>query len=118
MPIARVRWRVAPLGLPLRELPRRRVRPLADLVTQYYLRFMVVDRPGVLAQIAGVLGKHDISIASVIQREREHGASVPVVIRTHEARERDLRHALSAIRRLAVVKARPVVIRIEDSLGA
>ena len=60
---------------------------LDDLHSEYYLRFMVVDRPGVLARIAGILGSNEISIAAVIQREREHGRVVPVVIRTHDARE-------------------------------
>jgi len=53
----------------------------------------------------------------VIQKEREHGASVPIVIRTHHARERDLRKALRAIDKLPVVRAKTALIRIEDSLG-
>ena len=69
---------------------------LDDLHSEYYLRFMVVDRPGVLARIAGILGENDISIAAVIQREREHGRVVPVVIRTHDAREKALRRAVRA----------------------
>ena len=85
--------------------------------SEYYLRFMVVDRPGVLAKISGILGAHDISIASVIQKEREHGASLPIVIRTHQARERNLRQALRQIDRLAAVRAKSVLIRIENSLG-
>ena len=110
--------RVPPLGLPLANLQRHRVKPLAELISQYYLRFMVLDRPGVLAQLAGILGRHNISIASVLQQAREHGSTVPVVIRTHEASERDLRGALTRIGRLSAVKAKPAVIRIEDSLGA
>jgi homoserine dehydrogenase len=111
------RGRMAPLGYPLAQQRRVRLKPMDNLVSEYYLRFMVVDRPGVLAKISGILGRHHISIASVIQREREHGASVPIVIRTHEARERDLRGALQRIDRLAVVRAKSVLIRIEDSLG-
>jgi homoserine dehydrogenase len=111
------RGRVAPLGYPLAQQRRLALKPMADVVSEYYLRFMVVDKPGVLAKISGVLGTHDISIASVIQREREHGASVPIVIRTHEARERNLRRALAAIDRLAAVRAKSTLIRIEDSLG-
>lgn len=111
------RGRIAPLGYPLAQQRRVPLKPMDDLISEYYLRFMVVDRPGVLAKISGILGRHQISIASVIQREREHGASVPIVIRTHEARERDLRRALQQIDRLAVVRAKSVVIRIEDSLG-
>jgi len=78
---------------------------------------MALDRPGVLARIAGILGKFEISIASVIQRDRRAGTTVPVVIRTHRARERDLARALAAIHRMAAVKGRPVCIRIEEQLG-
>jgi len=109
--------RVAPLGYPLSQQRRVPLKPMDDLVCEYYLRFMVVDRPGVLAKISGILGAHEISIASVIQKEREHGASVPIVIRTHHARERDLRRALRAIDRLPVVRVKTTVIRIENSLG-
>jgi homoserine dehydrogenase len=111
------RGRVAPLGYPLAQQRRVPLKSIDDLVSEYYLRFMVVDRPGVLARISGILGAHDISIASVIQKEREHGASVPIVIRTHQALERNLRTALKAIDRLAAVRAKSALIRIEDSLG-
>jgi homoserine dehydrogenase len=111
------RARIAPLGYPLAQQELLPLKPMDDVVSEYYLRFMVVDRPGVLARISGVLGGHDISIASVIQREREHGASVPIVIRTHEARERNLRRALTEIHRLPAVRAKPVAIRIADSLA-
>src|SRR5205085_1232977 len=85
---------------------------------EYYLRFMAVDRPGVLARIAGVLGRNDISIASVIQKERRAETTVPIVIRTHHARQRNLARALAAIGRLDVVRGRPVDIRLEDRLPA
>jgi homoserine dehydrogenase len=111
------RGRVAPLGYPLSAQERVPLKSMDDLVSEYYLRFMVVDRPGVLAKISGILGAHDISIASVIQKEREHGASVPIVIRTHQATERNLRKALKAIDRLPAVRAKSALIRIEDSLG-
>jgi homoserine dehydrogenase len=108
--------RVAPFGVPERALRRVPVRPLAALEGEYYLRFMALDRPGVLARIAGVLGRFDISIASVIQKDRRAGTTVPVVLRTHRARGRDLAGALAAIDRLAVVRGRPVSIRIEEQL--
>ncbi len=111
------RVRVPPWGVPQRALRRVRIRPLADLEGEYYLRFMAVDRPGVLARIAGVLGRCDISIASVIQKERRAGTTVPIVIRTHRARERNLARALGAIDRLDVVRGRPVSIRIEEEPG-
>jgi homoserine dehydrogenase len=109
--------RVPPWGVPQRALRDLPVAPLAALESEYYLRFMATDRPGVLARIAGVLGRFDISIASVIQKERRAGTTVPIVIRTHRARERDLVKALSAIDALDTVKGRPVAIRIEEQLG-
>jgi homoserine dehydrogenase len=74
---------------------------------------MAQDRPGVLAQVAGILGRHDISIVSVIQKGRAHAAAVPVVMMTHGARERDLRAALAEIDRLPVVAAPTVMLRVE-----
>lgn len=112
------RGRVAPLGYPLASQVKAKFKPMADVVTEYYLRFMVVDRPNVLAKIAGILGRHKISIASVMQRGREEGATVPIVIRTHHARERDLRAALRNIDRLPITRAKTTAIRIEDSLGS
>ncbi len=112
------RGRIAPLGYPIAQQTEVTVRPMEDLLTEYYLRFMVVDRPGVLAKIAGILGRHDISIASVIQQERESGAAVPIVIRTHEARERNLRRALKVIDRFASVRTKSALIRIENGLGS
>jgi homoserine dehydrogenase len=78
---------------------------------------MVLDRPGVLARIAGILGDQRISIASVIQKEQKREATVPIVLRTHAAPERNLRRALSQIRRLRVVQGPPMVLRIEERLG-
>jgi homoserine dehydrogenase len=109
--------RVPPWGVPQRALRALPVAPLATLESEYYLRFMATDRPGVLARIAGVLGRFDISIASVIQRERRAGTTVPVVIRTHRAREKDVAKALGAIGGLATVQEPPVAIRIEEQLG-
>jgi homoserine dehydrogenase len=111
------RGRVPPLGLPSRRLKRARVRPLDLLESEYYLRFTALDRPGVLARIAGILGRSGISIASVIQKGRESGRAVPVVIRTHHAREKAVRKAIRAIDRLDVVRARSTVVRIEESLS-
>lgn len=111
------RGRVAPLGYPLRQQTRARTVALDALRGEYYLRFMVVDRPGVLGRLAGILGQQGVSIASVIQREREHGRVVPVVIRTHDVGEQALRRAVRAIDRLSVVRGRSAVIRIEESLS-
>jgi homoserine dehydrogenase len=89
--------------------------PMSEITTKYYLRFQVEDRPGVLGQITGCLGQNNISIESVIQKGRHlGGGEVPVVIMTHEAKERDLLSSLQAIDNLAVVKARSIFIRIEE----
>ncbi|HEY7534927.1 MAG TPA: homoserine dehydrogenase [Thermodesulfobacteriota bacterium] len=88
--------------------------PISEITTKYYLRFQVEDRPGVLGQIAGSLGRNDISIESVIQKGRHIGGDVPVVIMTHEAKERDLISALEEINKFTVIKAKSVFIRIED----
>jgi homoserine dehydrogenase len=111
------RDRVPPLGYPLWTQRRGRALSLDQLESEYYLRFMVVDRPGVLARLAGALGNEGISIASVLQRERGRGQMVPVVIRTHEAKEKDVRRAVRAIGRAKIVRAKTTVIRIEESLS-
>jgi homoserine dehydrogenase len=91
------------------------LRPMDEIRSAYYLRVMAMDRPGVLAQVAGILGGHDISLASVLQKERGHGGAVPVVMMTHEARERDMRAALTAIDALPVVAGRTTLIRVESA---
>lgn len=102
-----------PQDLPVVGGSPMRLRPMEEIRSAYYLRVMALDKPGVLSQVAGVLGRHDISIASVIQKGREEAAAVPVVMMTHEARERDMREALAEIDRLAVVAGRTVMIRVE-----
>lgn len=97
----------------VRDLP---IKAMDDIVSQYYLRFATVDQPGVLAQIAGSLGKYDISIASMIQPERQIGGAVPIVIMTHEAREADIRRALAEIDDLPFVREKSRLIRIESEL--
>jgi homoserine dehydrogenase len=110
--------RVPALGFPWRDMGVASIRPIADLQSEYYLRFMAVDRPGVLAKISGILGEHDISIAAVIQRDRGEGnVTVPLVMRTHLARERKLYTALTLVDQLPIVQGKSVSIRIEENLG-
>jgi homoserine dehydrogenase len=89
------------------------LRPMEAIRSCYYLRVMAQDRPGVLSRVAGILGENDISIVSVIQKGRATGEAVPVVMMTHEARERDMRTALAAIDRLRVVSSPTTMIRVE-----
>jgi homoserine dehydrogenase len=90
------------------------IMPIDEISTHYYFRFSALDRPGVLSSIAGILGKHGISIQSVQQKGRKTNGSVPVVMLTHRAREAAVKQALAEINALDAVGARPVLIRIED----
>ena len=92
------------------------IRPMDDIVGPYYLRFAVKDQPGVLAQIAGILGKYDISIASMIQPDRRAGLAVPVVLVTHDAREANIKKALDEIDSLEIIQEKSHLIRIEATL--
>ena len=95
----------------IREIP---VLPIAEIFTHYYFRFSALDRPGVLSNISGILGKYDISIKVVLQKGRKTNGSVPVVMLTHRAKEADVKKAISEIELLDVVSDRPVLIRIEE----
>ena len=95
---------------------KTQVSPFAEVDSEYYLRFQVVDKPGVLSKIAGVLGSHQISISSVIQKGRRKESAVPIFIVTHHAKEKDMRAALEETDRLPVVLDRTRMIRIENNL--
>lgn len=106
--------RIAPLSFIPGRLRAVDVKPMSDISTCYYFRFAAVDRPGVLSKISGILGKHDISIASVIQKGREVEGGVPIVMLTHEAIEKNVIRALDEMKKLDVVLAPTQLIRIED----
>ncbi len=90
-----------------------RMRPMDEINSLYYLRFMALDRPGVLAQIAGELGRYGISISSMLQQGRRKGQTVPIVIKTHMAKERDVQTALRDINRMPFMSEPATLIRIE-----
>ena len=92
-----------------------------NFYSRYYLRFDVPDRPGVLAKIAHVLAEYNISIASVLQKEkvcrvagREGQPIVPLVILTHKAYEMDVQSAIQDIQKLPVVEGKPTILRVEE----
>ena len=89
--------------------------PMETHVGAYYLRLMVVDRPGVIADVTAVLRDQGISLESMIQRGRSPGEAVPVVMVTHETRESAMRAALERISKLGAVMEAPAMIRIEPS---
>ena len=92
---------------------RGRVLPMDRLVSKYYLRFQVADRPGVLGNIAKILGRHHISILSVHQKESQESKSVPVVILTYGAFEENIRRAVRLIGNRKDVREKTQVIRVE-----
>ncbi len=90
------------------------VTPMEEVVSRYYVRLNVVDRPGTLARIATILGRAGIGISSVIQPEGHEGESVPLILMIHDATNRAMRSALAKIGRLPVIKGAPVMFRVES----
>lgn len=90
------------------------VKPMDEIYTYYYFRFSALDKPGVLAKIAGILGEHDISIKYVHQTEHRVNGVVPVYMLTHQAREAQVKKALNEISELDAIPEKPVLIRIES----
>lgn len=91
---------------------RARALPAGESVNKFYLRFQAVDRPGVLGMIARELGRGGISILSVHQKESHVSRSVPIVILTYDAREKDLRRALARIDARPQIASKTVVMRM------
>ena len=89
------------------------VLDIQEVVSRYYLRLSVVDKPGTLAKIAAILGESSIGISSVIQPEGHEGKSVPLILMIHDAPNAAMTRALKRISALGVVKAEPVMIRVE-----
>ncbi len=87
---------------------------MGEIESKYYMRFNVMDKAGVLAEIAGILGKHEISIKSVIQKERASHKEVPVVIMSYEAKEANVMKALKKIDALSEVKQKTVYYRVVE----
>lgn len=90
------------------------IKPMDEVESEYYLRFKALDKPGVLSKISGILGSHNISIASVIQKERKKGSGVPVVMTTHTAMEKNIRKALEEIDKLDIIQKDTFSLRLED----
>jgi homoserine dehydrogenase len=93
--------------------PAAAALPMERHVGAYYLRLMVLDRPGVIADVTGILRDSDISLEAMLQRARAPGEAVPVVLTTHDCGEASMRAALARIAALEAVLERPALIRIE-----
>ncbi|KAB0670498.1 homoserine dehydrogenase [Oryzomonas sagensis] len=110
--------RMAPLGFMDDQVATLPLKPMAEIVSKYMLRFSALDQPGVLSAISGALGRHGISIESMVQtsHQADDTAPVPIVIMTHEAREGAVQAALAEIDRFDVISQQTGFIRIEDNL--
>jgi homoserine dehydrogenase len=89
-------------------------KPIEQIVSEFYLRLSVEDRPGVIAQIAGILGELNIGISSILQPESEdEGSTVPLVLMIHRASNAQMQQAITRIEALACVRRPPRLIRVE-----
>jgi homoserine dehydrogenase len=94
----------------------KEILPVGQVRTKYYLRLIVKDKPGVMAGIAGILGNHQVSLASVIQKrtlEISEDIMAEIVLITHQVLEQDMRDALTVIKDLSVLGSIENVIRVE-----
>jgi homoserine dehydrogenase len=101
-------------GVPAGELKNLPASPMARHRGAYYIRLMVVDKPGVIADVTAALRDEEVSLESMLQRARSPGEGVPVVLTTHETEEAAMQRALDRIARLGSVVEAPHVIRIES----
>ncbi|HZK92525.1 MAG TPA: homoserine dehydrogenase [Stellaceae bacterium] len=105
---------VAPFGVSTAALERLPGAPMERHQGAYYIRLMVLDQPGVIADIAAALRDQQVSMQSMIQRGRAPGGAVPIVMTTHDTVEAAMQRALAAIGKLSTVLEPPRMIRIED----
>ena len=100
--------------MPASQLSALDPSPMEGRQGSYYVRLMVVDRPGVIAEIAAVLRDNNVSMESFLQRGRSPGEAVPVVLTTHDTTEASMQKALAQIAAQAAVLEPPRMIRIEQ----
>ena len=105
---------VPTFGVPAASLEKLPGAPMESHRGAYYIRLMVLDQPGVIADIAAALRDQQVSMESMIQHGRAPGEAVPIVLTTHDTVEAAMRRALEAIAKLGTVLEPPRMIRIED----
>ena len=101
-------------SVPLSELSQPKTVSLDNRQGPYYLRLMVLDRPGVIADVSAALKEEGVSVEVLLQRGRSEEGSVPVVLKLHETAEANVRRAVEQIAQLDSVVERPCMIRIEE----
>lgn len=105
---------VPTFGVPVEQLEQAEWIDLGDTVSRYYLRLAVIDQPGVIADVASILKDHNISIEGMVQRGRDPGQAVPVVLTLHDAKHRDMAAAVEKMSALEACVERPCLMRIEE----
>ena len=106
--------RVPPQSFQNIEIKTIPILNIESIDSEYFLRFSVLDNPGVLSRISGILGQHSIGIQSVIQKGRcDEGRGVPLIMMTHHAYEKNIQLALREINELEVVCEKSHFIRVE-----
>ena len=101
----RIKWQAKP----------KKIKPMDEVITRYYLRMNVADQAGVITQITRILGDNQISISAMLQKEADIASqSAEIVIMTHPANEAAMQKALHEIGKLRVVKEISNFIRVED----
>ncbi len=105
--------RLPTFSVPVEKLAKIPAAPMARHKGPYYVRLMLLDRPGVIAEVTAVLRDENVSMESMLQRQRAPGEAVPVVLTTHETREAAMVQALEKIDCLDTVVESPRMIRIE-----
>ena len=103
-----------PLPVVKNNLWDKEIVHIDEIQSKYYIRTTVEDRPGVLGEITAILGKHKVSLRSVIQNPSSKGNKVPLVLLTHYTKEAEIQGALKAIKELDSVESIDNIIRIED----
>jgi homoserine dehydrogenase len=104
---------ISTFGVPARALEKIPTSPMEHHKGAYYIRLMVLDRPGVFADVAAILRDHDVSMEAILQRRHAPDEVVPVVMTMHETREAEMIKVLDEIRKLGAVTEPPRMIRIE-----
>lgn len=101
-------------GIPAKDLTRAQWLDSGALESHYYMHVVVLDHPGVLADISAILRDHHISVEAVLQRGRDPGNPVSIVMTTHSAVQREVQQACDKIAALGATVRRPCVMRIEN----
>jgi len=109
-----VEFLAPPMGYVPSERQALETLPMADVQSEYYLRIMVQDKPGVIASVTSILADHQISLEAMQQKEHDTGEVVPVMMLTHETTEGNLQAAMSRITALTAVEDEVLILRKES----